>query len=79
VAIEPAPLALISLSGSWQRTGRFAVVAFRWTLQTRKLPLGWFPPSWAPTATGTGPPFLADLLRARPSPGEALWIVSWGF
>ncbi|MEB3200498.1 MAG: glycosyltransferase family 1 protein [Synechococcaceae cyanobacterium] len=24
-------------------------------------------------------PFLADLLRREPSPGEALWIVSWGF
>jgi hypothetical protein len=24
-------------------------------------------------------PFLADLLRAEASPGEALWIVSWGF
>jgi len=27
----------------------------------------------------TGTPFLADLLRAERSPGEALWIVSWGF
>ena len=26
-----------------------------------------------------GTPFLADLLREEPSPGEALWIVSWGF
>jgi hypothetical protein len=26
-----------------------------------------------------GTPFLADLLRAERSPGEALWIVSWGF
>jgi hypothetical protein len=24
-------------------------------------------------------PFLEDLLRAEPAPGEALWIVSWGF
>ena len=26
-----------------------------------------------------GRPFLADLLGAEPSPGPALWIVSWGF
>jgi hypothetical protein len=24
-------------------------------------------------------PFLADLLRAEPAPGQALWVVSWGF
>ncbi len=27
----------------------------------------------------SGTPFLADLLRTERSPGEALWIVSWGF
>ena len=26
-----------------------------------------------------GHPFLADLLKAEPAPGPALWIVSWGF
>ncbi len=26
-----------------------------------------------------GTPFLADLLRREPAPGEALWVVSWGF
>ena len=26
-----------------------------------------------------GRPFLADLLRQEPSPGKALWLVSWGF
>ena len=27
----------------------------------------------------SGTPFLADLIRTERSPGEALWIVSWGF
>ena len=27
----------------------------------------------------SGTPFLADLLRTERCPGEALWIVSWGF
>jgi hypothetical protein len=26
-----------------------------------------------------GTPFLADLLRREPAPGQALWVVSWGF
>jgi hypothetical protein len=26
-----------------------------------------------------GIPFLADLLRSEPPPGQALWVVSWGF
>ena len=61
-------------------TGRFRCGGLQVELQTARLTS-----ALAPTEIVTyrqrepGRPFLADLLGAEPSPGPALWIVSWGF
>jgi len=61
-------------------TGRFRCGGLLVELQTAGL-VGSLRPTEVVTYRQREPehPFLADLLRQEPSPGAALWVVSWGF
>ena len=61
-------------------SGRFRCGGLLVELQTARL-VGQLRPSEVVTYRQREPgiPFLADLLRREPTPGEALWVVSWGF
>ena len=61
-------------------TGRFRCGGLLVELQTARL-LSQLAPLQVVTYRQREPdhPFLEDLLRAEPAPGQALWIVSWGF
>jgi len=79
VAIEPAPLRPLRflVPGT---TGRFRCGGLQVELQTAQLTAGLVATELVTyRQREPGRPFLADILRGEPSPGEALWIVSWGF
>ena len=61
-------------------SGRFRCGGLLVELQTARL-VGQLRPSDVVTYRQREPghPFLADLLRREPAPGQALWVVSWGF
>jgi hypothetical protein len=61
-------------------SGRFRCGGLLVELQTARL-VGQLRPSELVTyrQREPGTPFLADLLRREATPGEALWVVSWGF
>ncbi len=60
--------------------GRFRCGGLQVELQTARL-VGQLRPTELVTyrQREAGTPFLADLLRGEPAPGQALWVVSWGF
>ena len=79
MAIEPAPLRYLRflVPGT---TGRFRCGGLQVELQTAQLTAGLVATELVTyRQREPGRPFLADILRGEPSPGEALWIVSWGF
>ena len=79
MAIEPAPLRHLRFLVPGI-TGRFRCGGLQVELQTAQLTAGLVPTELVTyRQREPGRPFLADLLRGEPSPGEALWIVSWGF
>lgn len=79
MAIEPAPLRHLRflVPGT---TGRFRCGGLQVELQTAQLTAGLVATELVTyRQREPGRPFLSDLLSSEPSPGEALWIVNWGF